>query len=121
MAGVITILGQNSVTAGINRVKERLQANKLLVTANCTETIAQFRKYRWATPIRSENDPKEQPVKKDDHLLDALRYIVASKPYSRVPESERKKLSPLEKALYEDMNPRKRRDIPRTPMGAIYA
>jgi phage terminase large subunit-like protein len=119
--GIVTILGQNSVTAGINRVKERLQSHRLLVMANCQQTIDQFRKYRWATPTRTEDDAKEKPVKTDDHLLDALRYVVASRPISPQEEREEERLSPMERAMRRDMMPRKRNQIPRTPYGGIYA
>ena len=119
-AGIVTILAQNSVTAGINSVKERLQAHRLLVTANCTETLAQFRKYRWTTPIKSENEAKEAPVKKDDHLMDALRYVVASRPYVSKTVREEQKLTPLQRAVREDMKPRSNK-IPRTPYGGVFA
>jgi phage terminase large subunit-like protein len=118
--GIVTILGQNSVTAGINRVKERLQANRLLVMANCQTLIDQFRKYRWATPTRTEDDAKEKPVKTDDHLLDALRYVVQSRPYSPQQEAEAESLSPFERAIKRDMNKTKSA-IPKTPMGAVFA
>jgi phage terminase large subunit-like protein len=122
--GVVTILGQNSVTAGINRVKERLQAHRLLICANCQVTIDQFRRYRWATPNRSEDDPKERPVKSDDHMLDALRYVVASRPHSPQAEAEDQLMSPMERQAREDMtgkswNRRKTQTDPN--MGAIYA
>ena len=79
--GVSTIPGQNAVGAGINRVKERLDANKLSVCANCAETLSQFRRYRWVKDDgRGEKESREQPVKKDDHLLDALRYVVMQRP-----------------------------------------
>jgi phage terminase large subunit len=102
--GIVTILGQNSVTAGINRVKERLQANRLLVTANCQTLIDQFRKYRWATPTRTEDDSKEKPVKTDDHLLDALRYVVASRPYASQESDEERWMSEPEKRAREEMS-----------------
>ena len=79
--GVSTIPGQNAVGAGINRVKERLDANRLSVCANCVETLSQFRRYRWVKDDgRGEKESREQPVKKDDHLLDALRYVVMQRP-----------------------------------------
>jgi phage terminase large subunit-like protein len=120
--GIVTILAQNSVTAGINRVKERLQAHRLAVTANCPVLIDQFRKYRWAAPNRGEDDPKEKPVKTDDHLLDALRYVVASKPYAN-PDEEEQYLDPVEARMREEISGKtfKRRQIPATPMGGIYA
>jgi hypothetical protein len=89
--GVYTIPGQNDVRAGINRVKERLQASpdaKLAVTANCSELLSEFKKYRWTRENgRSENEARDVPVKKDDHLLDALRYVCAQRPL--VPERDR--------------------------------
>jgi hypothetical protein len=45
-----------------------------------------MRKYRWQSPKRGENDAPEKPVKRDDHLLDALRYALMSRPH--VPERE---------------------------------
>lgn len=120
--GIVTILGQNSVTAGINRVKERLQSHRLVVTANCQVLIDQFRKYRWTKPSRTEGEPKEKPVKADDHLLDALRYVVMSRP--AVPDEhdeDEESLSPLERAARRHMRGRRRRTIPQTPMGGIFA
>jgi phage terminase large subunit-like protein len=120
---IVTILGQNSVTAGINRVKERLQAHRLLVAANCQQTIDQFRKYRWATPTRTEDDAKEKPVKTDDHLLDALRYVVASRPYNEPQEEEELSMSPMERAAREEITGRRygKRRVPATPMGGVFA
>jgi phage terminase large subunit-like protein len=119
--GIVTILGQNSVTAGINRVKERLQAHRLVVAANCQTMIDQFRKYRWASPSRTESDPKEKPVKSDDHLLDALRYVVMSRPAAPELEETSEQLSPLERAARRHQHGRRRRQIPKTPMGGIFA
>ena len=121
--GIVTILGQNSVTAGINRVKERLQANRFLITANCQQTIDQFRKYRWATPNRTEDDSKEKPVKTDDHLLDALRYVVASRPYEAAESEEELRMHPHERAAWEEISGKRygKKKIPSSPMGGIYA
>lgn len=79
--GVVTIPGQNAVGAGINRVKERLDADKLKVFAHCAELRGEFKRYRWVRDsTRQEGDAAERPVKKDDHLLDALRYVVMQRP-----------------------------------------
>jgi hypothetical protein len=82
--GIFTSPGQNAVRPGINKVKERLRAGKLFVSSDCPELISEFKKYRWASPKRSENDAREAPVKRDDHLLDALRYVVMSRPLTPV-------------------------------------
>lgn len=80
--GIYTILGQNAVQAGINEVKQRLKDGKLVVNSNCRHLIQEFRLYRWKEPSnRVEKDPEPVPIKKDDHALDALRYMVMSRPY----------------------------------------
>lgn len=119
--GIVSIAGQNSVTAGINRVKERLENNRILITANCVETIREFRRYRWKAPTRGENDPKEQPVKTDDHLLDALRYVVMSCPYSEALDDKPRYSTQFEEAVAQDRERASRKQIPKTPMGGIYA
>jgi hypothetical protein len=53
---------------------------RLHVMANCTQLIDEFRRYHWTKQGRSEHEAKEAVVKKDDHLLDALRYMVMSRP-----------------------------------------
>lgn len=79
--GIYTIPGQNSVSAGINRVKERIDADRLHVMAHCSELRGEFKRYRWVSnSSRTEDDARERPVKRDDHLLDALRYIVMQRP-----------------------------------------
>jgi phage terminase large subunit-like protein len=120
--GIVTILAQNDVGPGINKVKERLQTKRLFVCANCTTLIDEFRKYRWTAAGRSHNEPKEEPVKADDHLLDALRYVVMSMPQAPTAVHNTRPMTPVEKYLQEDMEGRNfRRAKPiNTPMGAIF-
>ncbi len=73
---------------GINRVKSYLKnANgetKLFIFANCTNLIQEIKNYYW-----SDGD---NPVKKDDHCLDELRYYIMSRP-----EQNEKPKSQIEK------------------------
>ena len=102
--GIATLPGQNGVTAGINRVKERLQADKLLVMAHCRETIREFSRYRWAPNGRSgSNDPREAPVKKDDHVLDALRYVCMSRPLPPLVEQRAPSLTLKDRMLRDSL------------------
>jgi phage terminase large subunit-like protein len=93
--GIYTIPGQNSVTTGISAVKARFENvwkferpaaiapedfPTLYVSDRCDTLLEQVKRYRWAAPSRSEDEPRERPVKRDDHLLDALRYVVMSRP-----------------------------------------
>lgn len=85
--GINTIPGQNAVEAGINRVRENLQTQKLFLFSHCTNLRKEFLRYRWREAPRTGEDGKPLPVKKDDHALDALRYLVMSRPYApEVPE-----------------------------------
>ena len=90
--------------AGINHVKERLAADKLEVTANCPELIGEFKRYRWVKDnSRSENSPSERPVKKDDHALDTLRYMVAQRPLAPTRESPQPTDTWKDRALRESL------------------
>lgn len=79
--GVVTICGQNSVTAGINRCRERLQSGRFFVTEDCVNWLKEVRTYRWKKPPRGENEGAPVPVKKDDHQMDQWRLAVMSRPY----------------------------------------
>lgn len=72
--------------SGINRVKSYLKnANgiaKLYIFSCCTNLIREIKNYYWGEG--------ENPVKKDDHSLDELRYYIMSKP-----EIPSKTLSPI--------------------------
>ncbi|MBQ8468675.1 MAG: terminase family protein [Clostridia bacterium] len=62
--------------SGINRVKSYLKnlngESKLFIFASCTNLIREIKNYFW-----SDGD---NPVKKDDHCLDELRYYIMSRP-----------------------------------------
>lgn len=86
--GIPIILGNNDVKAGINAVASKLIGfggrPSLYITRNCVQTRHELARYRWAKwAHRKQNEQKnkkEDPVKKDDHAADALRYIIASRP-----------------------------------------
>jgi hypothetical protein len=54
------------------------------VTPNCIKTIWEFDRYRWKTytnkKLQFERNPYEEPNKKDDHAMDALRYFIMTQP-----------------------------------------
>lgn len=66
-------LGMNTM---IGLVKERLQLHadgqpRLFIFSTCRAIVQEMRKYRW-----SKTTGKDQPMKQDDHALDALRYAI---------------------------------------------
>jgi len=80
--------GKNSLLEGIALVKEYLAKNKLKIFRTCQNLIRQIEMYRWAEwgyRSRDKKDPKEVPIKKESHLLDALRYLVHMRPVYRPP------------------------------------
>jgi phage terminase large subunit-like protein len=96
--GIVTIPGQNSVTAGINRVKERFQNDRFYVTEECTNFLKEIRTYRWRKPPRhGEDEGKPVPVKAHDHLMDATRLAVMSRPY--LPEEFQNTYEPFTERL----------------------
>jgi hypothetical protein len=60
----------NAREAGIYKVWEMFSQGQLKVFRSCTNTLSEYRLYR--------RDEKGQVVKKNDHLMDALRYLVMS-------------------------------------------
>ena len=60
----------NAREAGIYKVWEMFSQGQLKIFRSCTNTLSEYRLYR--------RDEKGQVVKKNDHLMDALRYLVMS-------------------------------------------
>ncbi|MDE6373611.1 MAG: hypothetical protein K2L72_03845, partial [Clostridia bacterium] len=86
------------VFAGICRVKEYLKRGNgkpdIYIFEGCVNMIAEFTGYYWADG--------DNPVKKDDHCMDELRYYIMNRP--RPPEREG-----CESAVYADKMRRIRR------------
>lgn len=102
--GIPIVLGNNDVKAGIDLVKSKIiglgdppnNYPLFYVTSNCVNTIKEHQRYRWAKwasrRANEEKNRKEEPVKKDDHTCDMVRYFFASRPQSEdgqtVPEKK---------------------------------
>ena len=75
--GISPTRGNNSVLAGINRIKELLKLQKIFIFKSCKHTINEIMNYK-----REKNRmwlSKEAPMKKNDHACDALRYLIMAK------------------------------------------
>jgi PBSX family phage terminase large subunit len=120
-AGIPTLPGQNDVIAGINRVKEYFKidpehmhpflkdeegdiikgAPRLYIFSSCVELIEEIQQYKWkqvfgsGTVSANADDIKERPVKRNDDLVDPLRYLIMSRPQSA------KMLNSLEPWLFD--------------------
>ncbi|RLF01248.1 MAG: hypothetical protein DRJ64_10885 [Thermoprotei archaeon] len=85
----------NDVNAGIARVHrylrifpekthpitKRIGSPKIFFFDTLEKTLEEIELYKWKKIMpTSEDDPDEKPRKKDDHLVDVMRYIVMSRP-----------------------------------------
>lgn len=81
--GISIVPGNNDVRAGINRVARMLENGQLFITRNCEKLLWEMNRYRWgkwsSRKITVDHNAKEEPLKKDDHAMDAMRYGVASR------------------------------------------
>ena len=79
--GVYVTPANNDVRAGINRVSEYLKISgkepRLKIFQNCIYLRTELQTYRWKDlKPGAVHDAPEKPRKKDDHLVDALRYMI---------------------------------------------
>ena len=67
----------NDVRQGINRVNEMFKQGRLFISAKCVNLIREIGNYKWKElkPGEIKNE-YEEPIKKNDHACDALRYLV---------------------------------------------
>lgn len=71
----------NDVRAGINHVNEYLKLTngkpKLRIFQRCVNLRTELQTYKWKDlKVGAIQDAPEKPVKRDDHAVDALRYMV---------------------------------------------
>lgn len=91
--------------SGIQRVKKYLKSadgkTKLYIFKNCVNLIREFKCYWWG-----EGD---NPKKKDDHALDALRYYLMKKPENVMPKKPKTAIQKDKERLFKEiLNERKR-------------
>ena len=73
--GVFTRRAKKEVKTGIEAVKKRFVEGRLMIHESCTPVLNELSEYRWQDDVDGKNS-KEEPVKDNDHAMDALRYLV---------------------------------------------
>ncbi len=79
--GIPTVPATKAVSIGIQAVKDRLKIagdgkpRIYFLTGACSDLVEEIQSYEWAPAVDGRAE-KEVPVKLNDHLLDALRYLV---------------------------------------------
>ncbi len=91
----------NDKELGIDRVKSYLKVSektgkpRLYVFDTCVNVIEEMAKYKYKELTHTQQgkmNEKEEPVKVDDHAMDALRYLCMSQPEAPKHEDRRKHL-----------------------------
>ena len=71
--------GNNTIFDGIERVRDFMYQGKLKVFTNCVNLKYEAQRYLWK---KDKNGiMKDQPTEKENHLMDALRYLVMALPF----------------------------------------
>jgi len=71
------------VNSGISKLKSLFKQNMIHIDHSCVNLIRQLQSYRYEKDKTTSNYT-EEPVKKDDHAVDALRYLVSEyEPFKR--------------------------------------
>lgn len=69
------IKGKGSVQAGINSVRELFKANRLKIHKDCINLISELETYAYPEKKLNQNE-QENPIKENDHAVDAMRYAL---------------------------------------------
>lgn len=71
--------GDNRLDAGIMKVYSFLELGKLKILKRCTRTIDEGINYSYK-PTDMDEKQDEKPIDKNNHTLDALRYLIMELP-----------------------------------------
>lgn len=69
------IKGSDSIRNGINTVRELFKSNRLFIHIDCVNLIMELETYAYPEKKPDQNE-QENPIKENDHALDALRYAL---------------------------------------------
>lgn len=70
------VKNKDSVSNGINTVRELFKTNRLKIHESCTNLIWEFETYSYPDK-KPDRNKDENPIKENDHGLDALRYALS--------------------------------------------
>jgi phage terminase large subunit len=80
--GLYFQLGNNNIEYGLAKINSYIEAGKIKIYKTCVNLIKEALQYTYPeTDIdNADENLDEKPTKKNDHLMDALRYVVARLP-----------------------------------------
>jgi len=69
------IKNKDSIRNGINQVRELFKSNRLFIHDSCYNLVSELETYSYPDK-RPDHNEEENPIKENDHALDALRYAI---------------------------------------------
>jgi len=66
---------KKTMNSGISKLKSLFKQNKIFIDTQCSKLVWELESYRYEKDKKTGNY-NEEPVKKDDHACDALRYAL---------------------------------------------
>jgi phage terminase large subunit len=79
--GLFFTEGNNSIEAGLLKVNSYVNNGKLKVFNTCVNTIKEGLNYKFPeVTMDNEKNLDEKPLKRNDHMMDALRYALMRLP-----------------------------------------
>ena len=91
-----SVKGNDSIRAGIRLMKSHLHVRegsgkpKLFIGSNCKSTIREFQSYKRMRD--AWGNASETPEDKNNHMMDAIRYLFLDRAASRKPVEKAKKI-----------------------------
>ena len=74
--GIHVVHANNNVENGIQVMTSEMKKGNLFICEECVNTIREIQSYVWDSKAAEKG--YDEPLKKDDHAIDALRYCIAS-------------------------------------------
>jgi phage terminase large subunit len=75
-AGLTPIDANNEILDGIQIMTTEMQKGNFYILNTCTNLIKEIETYVWDAKKSERGD--DEPMKKDDHAIDACRYALAT-------------------------------------------
>ena len=76
-AGIYTLASEKDIIYGVDKVREMIRSDRLLIQPRCKNLLDEFERYHYPEGTDGR-EKKEVPEQVDCHALDALRYVLAT-------------------------------------------
>ena len=84
--GMHTVHANNDVDNGIQHMVSEMKKGSVVICEECVNTIREIESYVWDSKAAEKG--YDEPLKKDDHSIDALRYALVTHKVSKYDQEE---------------------------------